>query len=90
MSLLFNNAVSCLGEVQIKMNKQLENREIDVLVENKTFESTKFFGRSKYMTPVIFDGNKDDVGSIVKVKINYSNQTTLFGESLSNSEQRVA
>ncbi len=79
-----------LSENQIKMNKQLENREIDVLVENKTFESTKFFGRSKYMTPVIFDGNKDDVGSIVKVKINYSNQTTLFGESLSNSEQRVA
>ena len=32
------------------------------------------------MTPVIFDGNDQDVGKIIKVKINNSNQNTLFGE----------
>ena len=79
-----------LFDNQIEMNKNLENEEIEVLVENKTDESSKFFGRSEYMTPVIFDGNDKDVGSIVKVKINFSNQNTLFGESLNNFNKRVA
>ena len=79
-----------LFENQIKMNKLLEKKEIDVLVENKTNESNKFFGRSEYMTSVIFDGNDQDVGNIIKVKINKSNQNTLFGDSLNNLEKRVA
>ncbi len=79
-----------LFENQIKMNKSLEEKEIDVLVENKINESTKFFGRSEYMTSVIFDGNDQDVGNIIKVKINKSNQNTLFGESLKDLERRVA
>ncbi|WP_440908817.1 tRNA (N6-isopentenyl adenosine(37)-C2)-methylthiotransferase MiaB [Candidatus Pelagibacter sp.] len=79
-----------LFEHQISMNKSLENNEIDVLVENKTNESSKFFGRSEYMTSVIFDANDQDVGNIVKVKINNSNQNTLFGECLNKSKQRVA
>ena len=60
------------------------------MVENKTEESSKFFGRSEYMTSVIFDGNDEEVGNVVKVKIKNSNQNTLFGESLNNSKQRVA
>ena len=79
-----------LFENQIKMNKSLEKKEIDVLVENKTNESNKFFGRSEYMTSVIFDGNDQDVGNIIKVKINKSNQNTLFGDGLNNLEKRVA
>ena len=75
---------------QIMMNKSLENKEIKVLVENKTNEGNKFFGRSEYMTSVIFDGNDQDVGNIIKVKINNSNQNTLFGESLKKIEKRVA
>jgi len=79
-----------LFENQIKMNKSLEKKEIDVLVENKTNESTKFFGRSEYMTSVIFDGNDQDVGNVIKVKIDKSNQNTLFGVSLNKLEKRVA
>ena len=75
---------------QINMNKSLEGKEIDVLVENKIDGGTKFFGRSEYMTSVIFDGNDLDMGNVIKVKINRSNQNTLFGKSLDNSEQRVA
>ena len=52
-----------------------------MLVENKTNESSEFFGRSEYMTPVIFDGNNDEVGKIVKVQIIKSNQNTLFWQS---------
>ncbi len=79
-----------LFDNQIEMNKSLENREIDVLVENKSNKNAKFFGRSEYMTSVIFDGNDNDVGSVIKVRINKSNQNTLFGESLNKSEQKVA
>ena len=75
---------------QIKMNKSLENSIIDVLVENKTEESGKFFGRSEYMTSVIFNANDDDVGKIVKVKIIKSNQNTLFGEIIRNTKLKVA
>jgi tRNA-2-methylthio-N6-dimethylallyladenosine synthase len=80
--LLFNN--------QIDMNQSLIGKEIEVLVENKTSKSTKYFGRSEYMTPVIFDGKDQDVGKVIKVKINNSNQNTLFGESLNNPKQKVA
>ena len=79
-----------LFEHQTLMNKSLETKEIDVLVENKTSENKKFFGRSEYMTSVIFDGNEEDIGHVIKVKINNSNQNTLFGEKVRKSEQKVA
>ena len=75
---------------QIAVNKSLENKEVDVLVENKTDDGTRFFGRSEYMTPVIFDGNDNDVGNIIKVKVTHSNQNTLFGEGTNKIEQKVA
>ena len=79
-----------LFDHQILMNKSLENKQIEVLVENRTKESNKFFGRSEYMTSVIFDGNDQEVGNIIKVKIKDSNQNTLFGESVKKTEKRVA
>ena len=79
-----------LFDNQTDMNKSLENKEIDVLVENKTTKSSKFFGRSEYMTSVIFDGIDEDVGNIVKVKINTSNQNTFFGKKISKFQQKVA
>ena len=42
------------------------------------------------MTSVIFDGKKSDIGKIVQVKINHSNRSTLFGEIVDNSNQKVA
>ena len=57
----------------------MENFTIDVLVENKLENQNKYFGRNKYISPVIFDGSKSDVGKIVKVRIQSSNQNTLFG-----------
>ena len=79
-----------LYENQIKMNKSLENKTIDVLVENLTDDKTQVFGRSEYMTSVIFNGKKEDIGKIMSVKINKSNRTTLFGDLLINTNQRVA
>ena len=79
-----------LFENQVKMNKSLENRHLKVLVENLTEDKTQVFGRSEYMTSVIFDGNKSDIGKIVQVKIKQSNRSTLFGEKTNNSNQKVA
>ena len=53
-------------------------------------DKTKLFGRSEYMTSVLFSGSDDLIGKIVKVKIKSSNQNTLFGEVVGQSNQRVA
>ena len=79
-----------LLENQIKMNKALENNIIDVLVENLTDDKSRAFGRSEHMTSVIFDGKKEDIGKIVKVKINQSTRNSLFGEIVSNPKKKVA
>ena len=75
---------------QIEMNKSLEGKVIDVLVENLTDDKGKAFGRSEYMTSVIFNGKKNDIGKIVQVRIKDSNRNTLFGEVITNSDQKVA
>ena len=79
-----------LFNYQLEKNRSLKNKVINVLVENKTKKSIKFFGRSEYMTPVIFDGNDEDVGKIIKVKITNSNRNTLFGERVEKLNLRVA
>ena len=79
-----------LFENQMKMNKSLENKDLNVLVENLTEDKTKVFGRSEYMTSVIFNGNKSDIGKIVQVKIKQSNRSTLFGTKINSSSKKVA
>ena len=79
-----------LFENQIIMNRSLENKILDVLVENLTENETQVFGRSEYMTSVVFNGNKSDIGKIVQVKVKQSNRSTLFGEKVNNLNQKVA
>ena len=72
------------------MNKSLENQILNVLVENLTENKAQAFGRSEYMTSVIFNGKKEDIGKVVPVKIKQSNRSTLFGEKIINTNQKVA
>ena len=81
---------SVLSEQQIQINTSLENKIVDVLVENLTDDKTKTFGKSEYMTSVIFNGTKNDIGKILQVRIKNSNRNTLFGEIVTNSNQKVA
>ena len=81
---------SQLYDNQVQINKSFEDKTINVLVENFTDDKTQVFGRSEYMTSVIFNGKKEDIGKIVPVKINKSNRTTLFGERDFSSNQKVA
>ena len=69
-----------LFEYQKTKNKSLENKHIDVLIENEMKGQNKLFGRNEYMNSVIVEGNKNLIGKIVQVKITKSNQNTLFGE----------
>tara|TARA_B100001250_G_C19614906_1_gene706705 strand:- start:94 stop:924 length:831 start_codon:yes stop_codon:yes gene_type:complete len=81
-NLLFKN--------QITMNRSSENKILNVLVENLTKDKTQVFGRSEYMTSVIFNGKKSDIGKVVPVKIIQSNRSTLLGEKINNLNQKVA
>jgi tRNA-2-methylthio-N6-dimethylallyladenosine synthase len=79
---LFNN--------QIEKNKSLETTIVNVLVENIMKDGVKLFGRTEYMTSVIFDGGQENVGKIVQVEITNSNQNSLFGKLKENYKQKVA
>ena len=59
---------------------EVVDEDIDVLVENKIEGQDKFFGRNEYFNSVIFNANENDIGKIVKVNIDNSNQNTLFGK----------
>ena len=69
---LFNN--------QIEKNRSLEATVVNVLVENRMKDGIKLFGRTEYMTSVIFEGDLENIGKIVKVEIMSSNQNSLFGK----------
>ena len=72
------------------MNKSQINKSLNDLVENLTDDKAQVFGRSEHMTSIIFDGNKNDIGKVLEVKIKQSNRSTLFGEKINNSNQKVA
>ena len=79
-----------LFENQKNINKSFENKIVDVLVENKIKDQTKLFGRNKYMNSVIFEGEENSIGKIVKVKILNSNQNTLFGKIENTKSMKAA
>ena len=79
-----------LFDIQKFKNKSFENKIIDVLVENKLKDQNKFFGRNKYMSSVIFNGSQKNIGKIVKIQIESSNQNNLFGKILNNTKEKAA
>jgi len=79
-----------LFENQINKNKSLEGKILNVLVENKMKDGIKLFGRTEYMTSVIFDGNTGCIGKVVQIEITNSNQNSLFGKLKESYNQKVA
>ena len=79
-----------LFEHQINKNKSLENKVMNILVENQMKDKIKLFGRTEHMTSVIFDGNIENIGKVVKVEINGSSKTNLFGKIIEKYNQKVA
>jgi len=75
---------------QINRNKSLEGKIIEVLVENKMKDKTKLFGRTEHMVSVIFRGSVENVGKIIQVRIDSSNQNNLFGTIIKTQNKKVA
>ena len=71
-----------LFKIQIAKNKQMENKEVEVLVENKMNDGINFFGRTLKMTPVIINSSICNPGDLIKVKIKSSNKNNLFGDHI--------
>tara|TARA_B100000029_G_scaffold87140_2_gene77242 strand:+ start:2953 stop:4287 length:1335 start_codon:yes stop_codon:yes gene_type:complete len=79
------NIQKILFSHQVKKNKSFENKMIDVLVENKIKGQNNYFGRNEYLNSVIFNGDGKKIGKIVKVKVDSSNQNSLFGKTVDNN-----
>ena len=75
---------------QINRNKSLEGQIVKVLVENRMKDKIKLFGRTEHMVSVIFSGSEKIVGKIVQVRINSSNQNSLFGTIIETQNKKVA
>ena len=60
------------------------------MVENKLDNQEKYFGRTKFMTPVIFQSDNCKSGEIVNVKITSFNRNNLFGIHKINSNEKAA
>ena len=68
-----------LENFQKENNKKYLKKNCEVLVENKLNKEEKYFGRTRYMTPVIFESDNCKAGDLIDVKISSFNQNNLFG-----------
>jgi len=68
-----------LENFQRENNKKYLQQNCEVLIENKLDNQEKYFGRTKYMTPVIFETDNCKTGELANVKITSFNQKNLFG-----------
>ena len=66
-------------KIKINYKKNLINKTVTVLFENKINNGNNYFGRDEYFNPVVVKSNIDLSGKIKKVKIYNINQNTLFG-----------
>jgi len=79
-----------LFNYQIEKNKSFKGKLVEVLVENRIQDQPKLFGRNKFNNSVIFAGDEKNVGKIVKVQIENTNQNNLFGKIKNNENMRAA
>ncbi len=67
-------------EINRNYRKNLLNKKIEVLFENNVTESNAYFGRDKYLNPVIVKSDKKLTGKILNVEVKEFNRNTLFGK----------
>ncbi|MDA8618857.1 tRNA (N6-isopentenyl adenosine(37)-C2)-methylthiotransferase MiaB [Candidatus Pelagibacter bacterium] len=66
---------------------KLLKKIVKVLFENKIKNENKYFGRDEFFNSVIVESNNNLTGKIKKVKIIRGNQSSLFGEIISDLNQ---
>tara|TARA_Y100000741_G_scaffold105934_1_gene79125 strand:- start:280 stop:654 length:375 start_codon:yes stop_codon:yes gene_type:complete len=75
-------------KIKTKYRNNLINKISTVLFENKTKNENKYFGRDEYFNSVIVESKINLIGKIKNIKILDINQNTLFGEVISNFNQK--
>ena len=74
-----NKLQKILENYQTEHNQKYLQKYCKVLIENKLNNQEKYFGRTKYMTPVIFESDNCQPGELIDVKITSFNHRNLFG-----------
>jgi len=85
-----NEIQKYLFSYQINKNRSFERKSVEVLVENRIQDQVKLFGRNKFNNSVIFVGDENNIGKLVKVKIESTNQNSLFGKIENNEDMKAA
>ena len=75
-------------KIKAKYRNNLINKTSKVLFENKTKKENVYFGRDEYFNSVIVKSEVNLIGKVKNVKILEINQNTLFGEVMSNFDQK--
>ena len=75
-------------KIKAKYRNNLINKISKVLFENKTKNENKYFGRDEYFNSVIVKSEVNLIGKIENIKVLEINQNTLFGEVISNFNQK--
>ncbi len=75
-------------KIKTSYRKNLVNKISTVLFENKTENGNKYFGRDEYFNSIIVDSTENLVGKIKNVKISDISGNTLFGEIISNLNEK--
>jgi len=68
-----------LKSIQLGNNKNYLDKYSEVLVENKLNNQKKYFGRTKDLTPVVFESDSCKFGETVNIKITSFTNNSLFG-----------
>ena len=79
-----------LEDLQFINNQKYVNKYCEVLVENKLSNQSNFFGRTKYMIPVIIESDNCKPGELMNVKITSHSQNYLFGFKIINKKVKAA
>ena len=79
-----NKLQKILENYQTEDNQKYLQKYCKVLIENKLNNQEKYFGRTKYMTPVVFESDNCQPGELIDVKITSFNHRNLFGFHKSN------
>ena len=75
-------------KIKTSYRKNLVNKISTVLFENKTENGNKYFGRDEYFNSIIVDSTENLVGKIKSVQISDISGNTLFGEIISNLNEK--
>jgi tRNA-2-methylthio-N6-dimethylallyladenosine synthase len=79
----FNRLLEVQNEIALEKNKPLEDKIIRVLCDGPSKNNEDVYsGRTEGNKIVLFDGNEDDVGKFVELKITRAETFALYGEKI--------